>query len=66
MSGRRWKEFISSLFIVQHTVHIILESTNIDEDTVKIIHSSKHFTVTEEARVMWDNSWKKIEFHTVQ
>ena len=68
MSARRWKEFVSSIFTVQHTVHVTLEYTNIDDDTLKAIHSSSHFTVTEEdlERNEWDDSLRKIEFHAVQ
>ena len=65
MSARRWTEFVSSLLSVQHTVHVTLEKTTIDDNTVKTIHSSKHFTVTEEERMPWDNSLC-IKFHTVQ
>ena len=59
MSARRWTEFVSSLLRVQHKVTVSLIWTNIDGDTVKTIHSSPHFTVTEESRT-------NIEFHTVQ
>ena len=58
MSGRRWAAFVESLLTIQHRVHVTLEETNIIGDTVDIIHSSRHFTVTNE-------SWRKIEFHKV-
>ena len=64
MSPRRWAEFLSSLLTVHHTVHFTLEDTNIDGTTVKTIHSSPHFSVTEEER--WDDSSEKIAFHTVR
>ena len=66
MSARRWTVFVSSLLSVQHTFHVTLEETNIDDDTMKTIHTSQHFTVTEEKRSFLNNSLKSIEFHTVQ
>ena len=66
MSARRWTEFVSSLLCVQHTIHVSLAGTDIDGDTVKTIHTSQHFTVTEEERDMFDNSLKSIKFYTVQ
>ena len=66
MSARRWTEFVSSLLSVQHTVHVTLKDTNIDDDTVKTIHTSRHFTVTEEKRRWNIFGSTVIEFHTVQ
>ena len=63
-----WAEFVASLLSVHHTVHVTLTDTNIDDDTVKTIHRSKHFTVTEEdlERNEWGDSLRNIEFHTVR
>ena len=68
MSARRWTEFVSSLLSVQHTVHVTLDNTNIGDDTMKTIHTSKHFTVTEEKKDTYsnDNRLRRIEFHTDQ
>ena len=49
MSPRRWRELVSSLLSVQHTVHVTLKYTDIDGDTVNIIHYSPHCTVVEES-----------------
>ena len=65
MSARRWTEFVSSLLSVQHTVHVTLWESNIDDDTLRTIHSSQHFTVTSEER-RWLKIFVSIEFHTVQ
>ena len=65
MSARRWAEFVSSLLSVQNTIHVTLEHTNIDDDTLKTILSSQHFTVTAEKR-LGNNSLKSIKFYTVQ
>ena len=64
MSCERFAEFFFSLLNVQHTVNVILEHANINEDTVKIIHNSPHFTVTTEERECID--MYNIDFHTVQ
>ena len=47
MSPRQWSIFINSLLNVQHTVHVTLCETNIDERTVSIIKSSPHFKVSQ-------------------
>ena len=47
ISATGWEEFISSLHNVQHTVHVILKGTNIDEDTVYTIQNSPRFTVSD-------------------
>ena len=46
MSGRRWGRFLSSLLTIRHSVHVTLEMTNIDDNTVGRIQTSPHFTVT--------------------
>ena len=52
MSARRWTEFISSLLTVQHTVHVTLNDTNIDCDSLKTIHSSQRYAVKRN-RMAW-------------
>ena len=66
MSARRWTEFVESFLTVQHTVYVTLKKTNIDDDTVKTIHSSQHFAVTKEERNYWDKCVDDFEFHLVQ
>ena len=68
MSARSWREFLSSLLSVQNTIHVTLKRTNIDDDTMKTLHSSKHLTVTEEdpEKYWLEYSLRKIVFHTVQ
>ena len=68
MSPRRLSEFVASLLTVQHILYVKLSGTNIDDVTVKAIHSSSHFSVTEEylERNASDDIWRHIEFHTVQ
>ena len=45
MSSMRWKAFVSSLRSVQHAVHIKLQDTHVDAQTVKTINESQGFTV---------------------
>ena len=64
MSARKFADFVSSLLSVQHTVHVTLYDTAIDGDTLTTIHTSPHFTVTEEKRDT-KNDLHTLEFHTV-
>ena len=48
MSSRRWTEFVSSLLRVQHKVTVTLKWTNVDDDTVNIIHDLPNCTLIRE------------------
>ena len=48
MSARSWGRFVSSLLTVRHPVHVTLDKTNIDADTVGWIQTFPHFTVTQD------------------
>ena len=58
MSGRRWAEFVSSVLRIQHKVTVTLEWTNIDGDTVNIIHDSPHCRVIKESDKPGDNLYE--------
>ena len=45
-----WLEFITSLIRIQHGFDILLEHTNIDDESVSVIHSCSTFKVTEVER----------------
>ena len=44
MTARCWGRFVSSLLTVPHPVHVTLDYTTIDADTVRRIQTSPHFT----------------------
>ena len=46
MSGDSWDLSVNDLLRFQHPVRVLLWGTNIDDDTVSMIQTSQHFTVT--------------------
>ena len=68
MSVRRWTEFVSSLLTVQHAFNVILEDSDIDDDTLDSIHRSPHFAVTKEGSdsVACSFGLTSIEFNIVK
>ena len=62
-SPRRWREFVWSLLNVQHTVHVTLEFTDIDGDTVNIIHYLPNCTVKKESHNP-DGGYYTLQFIT--
>ena len=50
MTAISWGEFIASLLTIQHGFDIVLDGTNIDNESVSTVHSSPRFEVTGDKR----------------
>ena len=62
MPASGWREFITSLIRIQHGFDILLENTNIDDESVSVIHSCSTFKMTEVERGETEGLYSYIYF----
>ena len=65
MTAGTWAKFVSSLLNLPQSVSVVLHKTNIDEGTVRRIHTSPHVTVTRDVRARYESMYGMLNFTTV-
>ena len=65
MTAGAWNRFVSSLLTLPQSVSVVIDTTDIDEGTVRRIHTSNRVTVTRDDGRDKDGYYKRLEFKTV-